>query len=370
MGAPSADLAALGTWLHESRAIPAEQLRFDATQIPAHLTPRIAVTGEGGEIASGTDLAELRRRTAFEARRELDRRVHAAYPEPWRRFELPELPIAVPLDLVQGSVEVFPALKRVRGAIEVRFDWSAAESAQSFAEGAVHLARVMLERQVRDLAKLAAADVRLLLAAASFFGRDELIDLLLQLACRRACFGELDPPRTREEYESAVDRGRAVLHASLEEAAAEVRGWLAEARNVRRILEDPRVRAHASAIEETRAHLAALLRPERLQALSSDWLRQVARYVKAEERRWQRILARGSEDPHILAELDAWSSRVAVLERRAAAELRRPPGLDELKLWIEEYRVSLYAQELKTRAPISAARLAQREAEIGAWLAR
>jgi ATP-dependent helicase HrpA len=328
------------------------------------------VIGEGGEVASGTDLPELRRRTAFEARRVLDRRAHAAYPEPWRRFELPGLPVAVPLDLPQGSVAVFPALKRVRGAIEVRFEWSAAEAAQSFAEGAVHLARVMLDRQVRDLAKLAAANVRLLLAAASFFGRDALIDLLLQLACRRACFGERDPPRTREEFESAVDRGRAEVHALLEEAAAEVGGWLAEARNVRRLLEDPRARAHAPAAEETRAHLADLLRADRLQALSSDWLRQVARHVKAEERRWQRIFARGGESPHILAELDAWSSRAAALERRAAAELRRAPGLDELKLWIEEYRVSLYAQELKTRVPISAARLAQREAEIGAWLAR
>jgi ATP-dependent helicase HrpA len=371
VGAPSADLAALGAWLHESRAIPAEQLRFDPTQIPAHLIPRISVIGEGGgEIASGTDLAELRRRTAFEARRELDQRAHAVYPEPWRRFELPELPDAVPLDLPQGSVAVFPALKRVRGAIEVRFEWSAAEASRSFAEGAVQLARLTLDRPMRDLAKLAAADVRLLLAAASYFGRDELIDLLLQLACRRACFGDLDPPRTREAFESAVDRGRADLHEMLEQAVAEVGGWLAEARNVRRLLDDPRARAQSAAAEETQAHLESLLRPDRLQALSSDWLRQVARYLKAEERRWQRIFARGGESPHVLAELDAWSSRAAALEGRAAAELRRPPGLDEFRLWIEEYRVSLYAQELKTRVPISAARLTQREAEIGAWLAR
>jgi hypothetical protein len=44
--------------------------------------------------------------------------------------------------------------------------------------------------------------------------------------------------------------------------------------------------------------------------------------------------------------------------------------LEELRLWIEEYRVSLYAQELKTRVPISAARLGEREAEILAWFSR
>lgn len=370
VAAPSADLTALAAWLHESRAIPAEQLRFDPTQIPAHLIPRISVVAEGGEVAAGADLAELRRCTAFEARRELDRRAHGAYPEPWRRFEWPELPIRVPLELPQGAVSVFPTLKQIGGAIEVRFEWSAAEAAQSFAEGAVRLARTMLDRQMRDLAKLAVADMRLLLAASAYFGRDALIDLLLQLSCRRACFADLDPPRTRDAFESAVDRGRADLHEMLERAIAEVGGWLSEARNLRRLLEDPRARAHHEAAAETQSHVTELLRPDRLEALSPDWLRQVTRYLKAEERRWQRIFARGGEPAPILAEIEAWTSRIASLEGRAASELRRPPGLEELRLWIEEYRVSLYAQELKTRVPISAARLGGREAEILAWFSR
>jgi hypothetical protein len=50
--------------------------------------------------------------------------------------------------------------------------------------------------------------------------------------------------------------------------------------------------------------------------------------------------------------------------------MRWIPALDELSHWIEEYRVSLYAQELKTLGPISAARLEGRAAEIEAWIAR
>ena len=46
------------------------------------------------------------------------------------------------------------------------------------------------------------------------------------------------------------------------------------------------------------------------------------------------------------------------------------PELDDLQHWIEEYRVSLYAQELKTLGPISAARLQARAAEIDNWIKR
>ena len=118
----------------------------------------------------------------------------------------------------------------------------AAEAAQSFAEGAVRLARTMLDRQMRDLAKLAVGGHAPVVGASAYFGRDALVDLLLQLSCRRACFADLDPPRTRAAFESAVDRGRADLHDMLERAIAEVGGWLSEARNLRRLLEDPRAR--------------------------------------------------------------------------------------------------------------------------------
>jgi len=104
--------------------------------------------------------------------------------------------------------------------------------------------------------------------------------------------------------------------------------------------------------------------------VSLDWLRQLPRYFKAEQRRWQRNTVRGSEPKHIAQELEQWSARCQELEKRLDAELRWTPKLVELRFWIEEYRVSLYAQELKTLGPISAARLEQRAAEIESWLRR
>ena len=92
--------------------------------------------------------------------------------------------------------------------------------------------------------------------------------------------------------------------------------------------------------------------------------------MKAEERRWQRLLARGSEPASIVRELNEWTAKPKHLDSRVAAEMRWIPQVDELHAWIEEYRVSVYAQELKTLGPVSAARLTARAAEIEAWLTR
>ncbi|HTV97789.1 MAG TPA: ATP-dependent RNA helicase HrpA [Steroidobacteraceae bacterium] len=369
-GFPSTDPAALRTWLTDTRAVPPSLVKFDSTQIPAHLKPRIAVMSKGEELGSATDLADLRRGFAREARRELDEQARLLHPDAWRRFEAQVLPRTATLELAEGALCVYPTIARVRGALQVRFEWSAQEAARSWREGAARLARALLDGQARDLERRIGCDAVLLLAAVPYFTRDALIDTLLQLVFRRACFADGEAPRDRAAYEAALEQGRAALHPALDELRAAMAGWLAQARAVRALLEDVRAEALAAAAQETRAHLERLLDAPLLGSMSPDWLRQLPRYLRAEERRWQRTLARGAEQPHILAELRDWAARCLALEAQAGAEQRHPPELDELRLWLEEYRVSLYAQDLKTIGPVSASRLCEREAALQAWLAR
>src|SRR6202012_418630 len=177
-----------------------------------------------------------------------------------------------------------------------------------------------------------------------------------QLTFRGACFAESDAPRTKTDFEAAVDAGRERLYPCLEQMSAMLLGWFEEAGALRQGLDDPRVRLLAASAEEPRLHLKQLLEFATINTSSMDWLRQVPRYLKAEQRRWQRNAVRGTEPKNVVPELRQWSARYQGLERRLAAELRWRPKLDELRFWIEEYRVSLYAQELKTLGPVSAAR--------------
>jgi ATP-dependent helicase HrpA len=368
----AADPHSLKVWLKEQRGIPEPLLRFDLAAVPAHLMPQLAVTADGKELARGKTPAELRRASAAAARAELDRRSRAAYglAGPWRRFEIDELPESVPLAFEQGTVQVYPTLVWGGHALELRYEWSAAEARRSWRQGAGHLARIMLAAQARDLSKTLAGNASLLLAASPYLKSDALIEAVLQPVFRRACFDDEEAPRTREAFDRAVDQGRARLHPCLEEAIGVALSWFTETRAVRRALDDPRTALAADAVDESHEHLRRLLSAGNLESLSADWLRQLPRYLKAEERRWQRSAARGGEPAHIVLELRKWSARFRSLAQQIGAELRWIPELDELQNWIEEYRVSLYAQELKTLGPISAARLETRAAEIEAWIAR
>ncbi|MEA3139593.1 MAG: ATP-dependent helicase HrpA [Gammaproteobacteria bacterium] len=368
----AADAAHLQTWLNEQRGIAEGLLRFELAAVPAHLTVQLTVVREGKEIARGTDLADLRRRCAAAGRAELERRARAVFESlgPWRRFEAEELPESAELQLEQGTLRVYPTLTLRAHCLEVQYEWSAEEARRSWREGAVRLARMMLERQARDLEKSLAASVVLLLSASPYMNSAELIDTLLQLGFRRACFDETDAPRTRAAYESAVDQGRERLHPSVDDVSAVLSAWFKDASAVRQALADPRTRLLAEAAEESRQHLRRLFSHATIKTVSIDWLRQLPRYLKAELRRWERNAVRGGEPATMVPELRRWTARLEALEKQLAAELRWTPKIDELRFWIEEYRVSLYAQELKTLGPISTARLEHRAAEIESWLRR
>jgi len=367
-----ADATQLRAWLKERRGIAEALLRFDPAAVPVHLTPQLTVTQDGREIARGTDLQRLRRECAALGRAELERRARADYPliGSWRRFELDRLPERAPLTLEQGTIWVFPTLQMRESGLQMQYEWSAEEAQRTWRDGSVRLARVMLERQSRDLAKSIGSSVSLLLRAGPYLGSDALTDALLQLTFRGACFAEAEAPRTRVDFEAAVEAGRERLYPCLEQMSAMILNWLKEANEVRQTLDDSRVRLLAEPAEETRRHLKRLLDFATLNTASLDWLRQLPRYLKAEQRRWQRNTVRGSEPQHVAQELERWSARYRDLEASLGAEMRWTPQLPELRFWIEEYRVSLYAQELKTVGAISAARLEQRAAEIEAWLSR
>jgi ATP-dependent helicase HrpA len=366
-----ADAPRLQEWLQAARGIPQTLLRFQAAAVPAYMTPQVAVVDGRREIARGADLKELRVRCAAAAYAKLQEIARDLYgTSAWRRFESDDLPQVVRVPAASGHVTVFPTLGTQLGELHVELQWTAAEAAMRWSESAVRLARFMLEGQLRALAKTITASGPLILSASPYLSSSELTDTALYLAVREACFGDEAAPRTRTAFAERIDQARARLQPALDSSLAFLAALMADAAAVRRALDDPRVLASREAAEESREHLHGLLTGPALRGAGSQWLRQVPRYLKGELRRWQRNATRGGEAPQILREIREFTRRYRHLQTEIHTQLRMNKDLQDLGYWLEEFRVSLYAQELKTLAPISAARLEQRAAEVEAWLTR
>jgi ATP-dependent helicase HrpA len=120
-------------------------------------------------------------------------------------------------------------------------------------------------------------------------------------------------------------------------------------------------KAAAPAAADIRAQLAWLAPAGFL--LTTPWqrLREFARYLQAIEQRLEKLPLNPRRDAQLAAEVAPLETRYR--ERVKAERGLRPPGEDEFRWLLEELRVSLFAQQLKTRVPVSARRLEDAWAE-------
>jgi ATP-dependent helicase HrpA len=153
--------------------------------------------------------------------------------------------------------------------------------------------------------------------------------------------------------------------------AAQVLGWSAGLRELRLLLGE-RAAHFPEAAAEGRAQLDFLLRPGFLRDTEPHWLEQYSRYFQAAIARFERLpgqLARDRANADVIAGLLAWWTA-----RESAAAQRDPQAavaLQDFRYRVEEFLVSLYAQQLRTRVPVSAKRLSALRAELEErWFAR
>jgi ATP-dependent helicase HrpA len=113
--------------------------------------------------------------------------------------------------------------------------------------------------------------------------------------------------------------------------------------------------------DDLREQFEALLTPSFLRELPAARLAHYPRYLKAMRLRGERLRQDPAKDQQrMLQVMPYWR---AYLQHRAAGA--DAADLAELRWLIEEWRVSLFAQELKTAEPVSAKRLAKALAALG-----
>ncbi|HEX4510420.1 MAG TPA: ATP-dependent RNA helicase HrpA [Burkholderiaceae bacterium] len=202
-----------------------------------------------------------------------------------------------------------------------------------------------LERNIPDLTSMGVLFMPLGTA-------EELRDQIVDVALDRAFLG--DPlPTDPVTFARRLEEGRGRLNLIAQEVARQAHAILVEYANALRKLKD--ARAPREVGDDVQAQLQRLL-PKRFLATTS-WaqLQHLPRYLKAVTMRLDKLRADPARDAQRLAELRPLEQRYlrTVAERKGVADSR----LSEYRWLLEELRVSLFAQELRTPQPVSAKRL-------------
>ncbi|MDR2128360.1 MAG: ATP-dependent RNA helicase HrpA [Burkholderiaceae bacterium] len=207
-----------------------------------------------------------------------------------------------------------------------------------------------LEKNIPDLQKMAVAYIHLGTA-------EELRAQIIDLALERAFLQEQPLPHDAATFAQRLQQGRARLTLIAHEIARLAASILTEYAQAVRKLKDTKTAttAAADAVADAQQQLHKLIGKRFL--LDTPWqaLQHLARYLKAIQMRMDKLRADPERDARHTRDMRAQEQRFWRLlsERKGAMDNR----MQEMRWLLEELRVSLFAQELRTPQPVSIKRL-------------
>ena len=359
-------LTVLAEDIRETLSVPCTASDFKVEQLPPHLIMNFRVVAEHGRtLEMGRSLAQLRAelgglaQDAFQSVAQADESVAKDLAEGVTDWTFGELPELMEISRRGQTLIGHPALVDQGNVCSIEVFDDPVEAARTHRKGLRKLFRLVLreqvkyvERSLKDLGRVSMQAAVVPGLSRLFESTDTLsrgvVDAVLEATAL------VDPlPTDEESFKARKEdvRGRLTLVAG--EVARLLTTIVTEATSLpmklRRFTDAPDL------VRDVEEQLDALFPPDFLLAAPLSQLMHYPRYLKAIHYR----LDRYRDDPKRDAERQAALTALRVPYLRAVAARRGVPDpqLTDFRWLLEELRVSLYAQQLRTPMPVSVKRL-------------
>ncbi len=328
------------------------------------------VDAQGRLLAQGRDLAELVRRFREDTRQSISANQQAS---PAREgitcWDLGELPREWRFRQAGVDIVAYPALvDRGETAAIALCDYPG-EAYVQHRLGVLRLLRLGGAQQVKYLRKqlLRGNEFNLVLAGARL-ERAALVEDLIDASYVQATGLDNDLPYTAADFSSLEGAGRAMVIDRANDIEAIMRNVLrplAELRQKMAALEPGKWPSTHADIQD---QLLRLLGGSFLRDTPGDWLAQYPRYMKGLQQRVERIAGQYAKDQKYTGSLQALTQPLLeALEQRPHLLLLCVDAAT-YRWMLEEFRVSLFAQNLGTRQAVSEKRLREQWDSVSHWL--
>jgi len=335
-------------------AVTPDAFRPDA--LPPHFSMNYKLIDEHGrQLDMNRSLVALRGEWGKEAKEEFAD-LHETPSEytkltDWTFGELPEL-MEVPVG--KQTVIGYPALIDDGETVSLKVFDSAEEAAEAHRKGLSRLFMLQFKEQVKYFDKNVPGLTQMAMQFMALGSSDDLKRQLVELSFERACLTE-PLPTTPEAFKARCAEAKARLGLIMQEVCRLVGTVLTEWQAAVKKL--PAFKVHAAAVADIEAQLKRLIGKTFVVDTPFDRLQHYPRYLKAVGVRLDKLKANPARDAQLMAEYaPLWTN----YERRAIQLAKMgtvDPQIEQFRWLLEELRVGLYAQELRTPVPVSVKRL-------------
>jgi len=333
------------------------------------------VNDKGQSITTGRDLQQLKKEYGDEAEQSFKTLpVSGLERDDLKDWDFGDLPETVSLVRAGIQMQGYPALVAQKDKVVIRVLDSKFKADQAMKAGLRALIMQKLAQEIRylrrNLPELRAMHLQYAKVAVAPEGlvtnlQTDLEGELVSLIVDRTFIEGYPPIRTESQFTQRVSEQKGRLMAVANETCKLVSRILDEYQQVRKVLSGNMPLNLIPMISDMKQQLDRLMFKGALQYTPWQNLQHFPRYLKAIVLRRDKIGHAAGRDLQCMREMQSlysqWRERDQTMRKTGKLDAR----IDELRWSFEELRVSLFAQELKTPAPISLKRIEKRWEELG-----
>ncbi len=364
--------SALSRFLFEEYHLTVPADFWSPEKLPPHLQIRFSVVDDhGGEIRSSRDIGELRQELTEQVRRaSLENCRRQWEKENLTGWDFGRLPEDIELTGRHGVTGcAYPALQAQGETVHLRLFADSREAAASHAPGVSALYAIYFADRLKQLKKNLSLGGELKEQAA-LLGSARQVERSVLERVKKDLFQR--SWRSPEEFMKHADAVQPQILSHGQEvitAIAPVLRSLAETHDglQKLMLKNRSHPAVAKFLQAALAEMRVLIPEDFILRYDFDRLRHLPRYLKALSMRAERGSLNLASTESKLRQAAIYTAKLQEIQDTMGADAseEKRNKADELRWMIEEYKVSLFAQELKTPYPVSPKRLDQLIQEIG-----
>ncbi len=331
---------------------------WDVTKVPDHLRMTFRVEDESGiAAAEGKDLAAVQRQLAPQAREAVAELTEDMARDGLRAWHPGTLAKVVQRRRAGHEVTAYPALVDDADSVSVRVFESEVEQARAMASGTRRLLLLEVPTPVPVLSRRLSNQVKLGLTRYPYAKVPDLLEDCVSAAVDAIVARHGGPSFDDAGYAALREAVAAELPDTTAQVVVAVEKVVAAAHEVRAALAAPAPPAMKESIEDMRAQLFALIKPGFVTATGLSHLGDLPRYLRGIARRLEKLSTNPARDRAWMDQVhQAWAEYDDLLGSLPPHQ-REVPAVVEIRWMLEELRISLFAQELRTPYPVSEVRL-------------
>lgn len=333
---------------------------FDEGSLPEHLRLNIRVIDESGRnLAVSRDMTELRQKLATHLRHLLAEIPHPDYSRDGvTSWDFPDLPEQVSVERGGVTIIGYPTLIDRENSVSLRLVESKESADRSLRQGLKRIFMIQLKQEIRQLERDLPGFESAAIKYSTLGASDDLKAQIVSVAVEKALFGDGGNVRTRGEFIAREEAGWRNLSAAASTMGTLINETLDEYQIVSQQVNQKVPETWEESFADLRLQLKFLIPRDFVARTPFSWLAHLPRYLKAMQMRIKKLKNAGlTRDMANLDIVAPYFEKYLDHRNEYASRGDLLATFEQFRWMIEELRVSLFAQELKTAVPVSPQRL-------------